>query len=589
MNSTRNKLLIICLILACAALFVHFIGLKFDYLKDRRQGHRTTLIPSRRGDILDRNGKLIATSIKLQDLYFYTAGLSRKEAAFVMSKIEKVLAAYGADKQELVLLRRDFKKAFARKGAFCVIKDLIDNSIYRQIIDSAGSAGGSSIKDIRGKVYLTDKYKRYYPFSSVYGTLTGYISKQGNAAYGIEESLDGKLAGIDGEMITSASPYIKKGRWGRTNWLKEPQNGNDVRLSLDSVIQEYTYRVLRDAVTTHRAKGACAIVMETATGKVRAFASLPSFDPNNYFDHEISDYMNIGVSNLYEPGSIMKPLVIGFILEQSRGGSAPVLRKGDKFYCENGKYRMENGRLIEDVEKLKTLSVLEIIAHSSNIGVTKIMQKYEAAGDKLEFYRFMISILNLQRSLNVPLTNHTKGSILDYGKWIKNYSMISICMGYEVSSSPLNFVTAFNVIPAGGKLLRPLFLENEKPEIYTKDLFSSGTLDFLNEALKEVVRTGTAKKIGGSGLELAGKTGTARKYDPELKTYSKEKYIASFIGYFPATAPVYTIGVFIDEPKSRIYGSEVAAPVFRSIAERVNAYYLNRKTYYTKSEEADER
>jgi cell division protein FtsI/penicillin-binding protein 2 len=542
-------------------------------------------VKAKRGDILDSEGRLIATSIELNDLYFYTGKLSNKEIIDIEKIIITELSRYKKSKKTIANLKKRMERLLENRGAICFSRDELGTTLYHDIINKVDTK--LNIPDIRGKIYVIRHYKRFYPFPKIYGTVTGYIDREGNPKYGIESFLNLSLKGIDGEYIKGSMPIIREGKWGRSNWILEPKNGEDISLTIDSVIQNFSYKYLKKSVNKYRAKAGCAIIMESQTGRIVGFVNYPGFDPNNYSDYPYERFMNKGIASLYEVGSIIKPMIIGYLLNYRDKDGKSIITQRSKFYCENGKYKIKTGqkfRIIEDVEKFKTLNLEKILVHSSNIGMSKIMQVYEEKGDKLELYTYLIAILNLQRGLGIPISGYQKGKILDYRRWVKNYSMISFGMGYEISASLINFLVAFNTIPTYGKLIKPIFLKKDRTEIFDNNIFNKKTIDFLQTALRNVVKEGTAKKINSNDIQFAGKTGTANKYDRKTKKYSEERYLASFVGYFPADDPQYTIGVFIDEPKYKIYGGDVAAPVFKDIAERLFYYKLNRVTFTYKRE-----
>lgn len=567
--------------------YIMFSYVRLIANKSKKRSPYTEIQLAPRGDILDSEGKIIATSVALFSSYFYTARSSQEEVEYIRRAISRVLVQRGF-KRSLI---RDFNYRcgeYARKHrTFEFMSGELDLDIHEEIIRSLAD-GDVEIKDLRGKIYSKKNYRRFYPFGKRFGPILGYIDQKGNPPYGLERAYNKSLKGREGIYFKNSVISAVGGRWGKVKWVEEPQNGEEVKLTIDTVLQDLSYRFLGDAVKKYDAVSGCAVVIETETGKIRAFVNYPSFDPNNYSSYSISLFQNTGVSSLLEVGSVMKPLVIGYLMDYTDASGRKFLKPSDKYYCEKGKYKIPTGRktrVIEDSEKFKTLDIADILAYSSNIGMAKIMQKYEDKGDKLGLYRYLISLLNLKRSIKIDIPGYQKGVLKHYNKWTRNYSMISFAIGHEISAPFINYVMAFNTIPAKGKLLRPLLKESDPVEAFENSIFSAATAEFLQKAMALVVDEGTGKNIRNARIGFAGKTGTARKWDRKSASYSKEKYLASFIGYFPRENPKYTIGVFVDEPRESIYGGSVAAPVFKQIAERLYHMELNKTTYIFKEKD----
>ncbi|MCD6578259.1 penicillin-binding protein 2 [bacterium] len=564
------------LLLVLSGIFLLILLKLFGIILNSSQSFskRTLTVEGKRGDVLDSRGKLIATSLLSYDIYFYGKGLKKDEFNSLLSETVNFLKE---NRQYEKGMKQKITNAYNNRRSILLVKGILSLELYEKFMSELEKKY-KKIRDIKGKFYYNKKYTRYYPFRDLYGQVVGFVNKEHHAICGIERGENGTLRGTAGKYIDNHL-HLRGGTWGRTKWLNEPENGQDIKLTLNTVLQDFCYEALKKGVEKFRAKRGTVVLMETSTGKIRAWTGYPSFNPNIYSKYGYERFKNMSLEDIFEPGSILKPIIIGFLLS-SKYHDNSVLSPHDVFYCENGKYLLKKGnkkRIIRDVEKNRYLNVKKVLVHSSNIGMAKIMQKYYKKGNLKDLYVFLLGILNLKRSIGVPLPNYTNGRILNYKKWNEIFSLASIGMGYEISAPLINFLLAFNTIPSKGKLLKPQILAGKKVQYFNDNVFPKKTISFLQTALRDVVIEGTGKKVNSKYIAIAGKTGTAKKYDPQTKKYSTDKYLASFIGYFPADDPKYTMGVFIDEPGKKYYGGEVAGSIFKEIAERIYFYELNKK------------
>ncbi len=571
-----KKSRIFIVILGTSLFFLLIVIKLFDItLSSSKTYSRTLTVEGKRGDILDRHGKLIATSIISYNIYFYGQKLKPKE----FNKLSKSIIPFlKVNKLYKKGTEKTLNNAYKNHRSALLVKGILSLSLYDALINKL-EKDCKNILDISGKIYYNKKYTRYYPFRDLYGQLVGFINKDHQPICGIERGEEILLHGKDGVYIDNHL-HLRGGIWGKTRWLEEPQNGKNITLTVDTILQNFCYEAVKKSVNTFHAKSGTAILMETNTGKIRAWVSYPNFNPNIYSQYDNYNlFKNMAFEGIYEPGSIIKPIIVGFLLS-SKYHNKRLLLKNNVFYCENGKYILKKGRrkrIIRDVEKNKFLNVEKILVHSSNIGMAKIMQKFYDNGNLKNLYVFLLGILNLKRSIGLPLPNYPNGRILNYKNWNEIFSLASIGMGYEISAPLINFLLAFNTIPNNGKLIKPIIIKGDKTQYFNKNVFPKSTIIFLKRALADVVKEGTAKKVNSKYIEIAGKTGTSKKYDAKTKQYSTNKYLSSFIGYFPVNKPKYTLGVFIDEPKKRYYGGEVAGSAFKEIAERIYFYELNER------------
>jgi cell division protein FtsI/penicillin-binding protein 2 len=312
--------------------------------------------------------------------------------------------------------------------------------------------------------------------------------------------------------------------------------------------------------------------MDPYSGEIYAMANVPQFNPNNFNAFPEETWKNNAVVSSYEPGSIFKPIVAAAAIDMG------IARPDEKFFCENGSFKVGKNKIGEaENHKFGFLTMKEIIAKSSNIGVIKIAQKL----GKNSFYEY-IQKFGFGEKSGVRLPGVSSGLLRKRGSWT-DYSLASISFGHEIAVTPLQMVAALSAIANGGTLMEPhitkalmrdgKIVKQIKPKKIRR-VISKKTSQQMMEILKFVVKNGTGKNAAVEGFDVAGKTGTAQKFITRTKSYSKTEFVSSFIGYAPADAPRLVILVMIDNPKGVHWGSVVAAPVFREIAKK-SLRYLN--------------
>ncbi|HET7625182.1 MAG TPA: penicillin-binding protein 2, partial [Verrucomicrobiae bacterium] len=434
---------------------------------------------------------------------------------------------------------------------------------------------------LRQKAIFAENYPmRVYPNQSLAahvigfaGTqereLDGHLIHQITGRDGIELTLNSKLSGVPGRRLTETDVRGREVISLRDQDV-EPRDGLNVVLTIDSVVQHILESALADAMEKHTPASACGIVVRPKTGEILAMATLPNFDPNNPGAYPAAARRNRVISDIIEPGSTFKIVVVSGALNDN------IVRLDEVFNCENGHFPF-GGHILHDDHNFDSLSVKNIIAKSSNIGAAKIGIKM--GEDELHRY---ITRFGFGERTGVPLPGEVNGIVHPVDKWSK-ISIAQIPMGQGIAVTRLQLVMAMSAIANGGWLMRPMLvdrLQDNNGNIVAKyspqrvrQVVSERSADLLTEALKGVVsREGTAPNAAINGYTVAGKTGTAQKV--ENGTYAHDKFVASFIGFFPADNPELCIGIILDDPKEGHYGSQVSAPVFKEVAERC-ASYLN--------------
>ncbi len=552
-QAVKSRLALVSLILFAAGLvlvgrLVQLQIIQHDRLaaQSDKQYLRTVEITSGRGNIYDRNRNQLATNIRVESVYADPKSIVEKTAT------ARILARVLELNPQAVLKKLKSNRHFVwikRKSELNAVEKL------KQL-------------DLVGVGFIAET-KRYYPKRKLAASTLGFVGLDNQGLAGIEHFHDAVLKGRARRTVLEKDA---RGRflWTTANAQELNQGKQDVVLALDEVIQFIAERELNRQVKEYRAKSGLAIVMDPFTGAVYALASAPEFNPNNYAAYPPHIWRNDAVASAYEPGSIFKPIVAAASLEEGLTGP------DDIFFCENGSYQIGKSRIGEaSNHRFGWLTLRNIIAKSSNIGAIKIAQR---VGNR-RFYDY-IRKFGFGGRLGVDLPGEASGTLRSIRQW-SGLSLASMSFGHEISVTPIQMVSAIAAIANGGVLIRPrltqAILKNGvldrtfEPEGIQTVLSEETSRQMIN-ILKSVVKTGTGAKAAIPGFEVAGKTGTAQKIDPKTQTYSKTKYIASFVGFVPADAPRLVILVMIDEPQKLYWGGEVAAPVFQKIARKTLRY-----------------
>ncbi|MDH5761527.1 MAG: penicillin-binding protein 2 [Nitrospinota bacterium] len=528
---------------------VHLQVIQHDRLaaQSDKQYLRTVEIASGRGNIYDRNRNQLATNIRVESIY-----------ADPKSVIDKDKTAYILAKA-LEMKPGTLLKKLKSDRHFVWIKRKCELNAVEKLKQL----------DLPGIGFVAET-KRYYPKRKLAASTLGFVGLDNQGLAGVEHFHHAVLKGNPQRSV------LEKDARGRFLWTTAyaqeiNQGKRDVVLTLDEVIQFIAERELKKQVEDYQAKSGLAIVMDPFTGAIYALASAPEFNPNNYSSYPRNTWRNDAVASAYEPGSIFKPIVAAAVLEEGLAGP------DDIFFCENGSFQLGRSRIGEAANhQFGWLTLRNIIAKSSNIGAIKIAQKL---GEK-RFFAYMQKF-GFGDKMGVDLPGEASGSLRDLSQW-SGLSLASMSFGHELSVTPIQMVSAISAIANGGTLIRPRMTEailkngtlekSFEPEYIHKVLSEETSRQMIN-ILKSVVKPGgTGVNAAIPGFEVAGKTGTAQKIDPETQSYSKTQFLASFIGFVPADAPRLVILVMIDEPQKSYWGGEVAAPVFQKIARKTLQY-----------------
>jgi cell division protein FtsI/penicillin-binding protein 2 len=549
----------------------------------------------RRGNILDIKGNLLATSVFVKTICANPSliGNRYEDVAHILAPLLQT--------NETELAQRLFPRTRLDKGRavpiqYVMLKQKVPAEVWEKIQAamltlSAGpddkklsSAERTFIENLRKSAVYTepqDDQLRTYPNQRLAAHVLGYLgsvertndgvrSVEVEGVAGIESELNDKLTGVGGFRVTE-----RNGRQQELVALREedvePRDGLNVVLTIDSVIQHIVESALAEGLAKHSPESISAMVIRPRTGEILAMATLPDFDPNapGSTGGSPDAWCNRLISNPAEPGSTFKIVVV------SGGLNEGVVTLDQQFDCENGDFLFA-GRHLHDHERYGILSVKSIITKSSNIGAAKI--GIAMGEDRLYDY---IRAFGFGDRTGIPLPGESRGIVHPVNKWTK-VSIAQLPMGQCIAVTPLQMVMAMSAVANDGVLMRPMLVDRLQDEDgntvvkyqpqQVRRVITEETVRKMVEALKTVVTPdGTAANAALEHYTVAGKTGTAQKTDG--KQYL-DKFYSSFTGFFPADNPEICIYVALDDPKGVHYGGQVAAPIFKEIAEKA-ATYLN--------------
>jgi len=566
----------------------------------RHNTHKEYPLEPRRGDIFDAKGNLLATSAFVKTVCANPALIGNRQAEVARAVAPLLQVSEGELLQRLTPRVTRNTNGAVMTNHYVVLKRKVQVETWQKIQAAMTNLSfGLDEKKLlrqerafyrdlrRGAIYAEklDDQLRVYPNQALAAHVLGYVGTderevdghprpETSGKDGIERWFNAKLAGVRGWRVTETD---RPGRElvSRREQDVEPHDGFNVVLTIDSVVQHIVESALAEAMQRHSPLSISGIAVRPRTGEILAMATLPNFDPNNPGTAPAEARRNRVIADLAEPGSTFKIVVVSGALNDG------VVRLSDTFDCENGHFHFA-GRVLHDHESYGVLTTERIITKSSNIGAAKIGIKLCEKMGESRLYDY-IHNYGFGSRTGLPLQGEIGGIVHPVKKWSK-VSIAQIPMGQGVAVTSLQMMMAMCAIANKGVLMQPMLvdrLEDRNRVVVAKyspqrvrRVISEAAAEQMVTALKTVVSPeGTAGKAALTHYTVAGKTGTAQKSGgPE--GYLKGKYFASFIGFFPADNPELCISVVMDEPKQGYYGGQIAAPVFKQIAEAA-ANYLN--------------
>jgi cell division protein FtsI (penicillin-binding protein 3) len=525
-------------ILLVAALLVKTLDMQilrsefFEEQGDARQ-LRTVSISAHRGDIVDRNGEPFAVSAPVHSIW-----LNPKVAKEHLDSLINVARLLSID---VVSLKEKIKRNSHRE--FLYLKRQASPELAAEVM---------ALK-VPG-VALRNEYRRYYPSGEVAAHVVGFSDIDDNGQEGIELAFDEWLKGIPGKK------RVIRDRLGRAfddvERIKSAQPGKVIKLSLDKRLQYVTYRTLKAAVLKHNAVAGSAVVLDVKTGEVLAMVNQPSFNVNNRKQLQPQATRNRAVTDVFEPGSTMKPLTIAAALESGRWKSFYKVETAPG-------YMSVKGNMIRDHKNYGDLDVGGVLEKSSNVGISKIALAMDA-----EQQWSMYKKLGLGAVTSSGFPGEAGGQ-LSLNALNNDFERASLAFGYGVSVTSLQLAHAYSAIAADG-ILRPVsFLYDEEKEqaqeVKGQRVMSVETARAVRKMMQRVISDkGTGGRASVANYSVAGKTGTVHKFI--AGGYAEDRYLSIFAGMVPADKPELVMVVMIDEPRNGEYfGGLVAAPVFSQV------------------------
>lgn len=533
------------MLVVCARL-VYLQFSQHEGLANRARQQQTNAIETspQRGELLDRQGRQLARSVQTVSLFIDPDGLDLGQLECTAQQLSQSL---GMKSKELLA---EFRAAQEADKRFIWIARRLDADLGNKLMELKLPGLQSVLEP-----------KRYYPNGSLAAHVLGYVGLDGDGLAGLERSYNSKIAGEPGQL------FVEKDANGKPYESYEiaSKPGQTVVLTIDQSIQYQAEQALITAVKTSRAKSGTVIVLDPRNGEILALANAPTFDPNQVAASSAETRSNWALQNIYEPGSTFKVVAFSAALEMKKA------RVEDTIDCQMGAITV-NGRVVHDHKAFGTLTISEALAKSSNVAAIKLGMR---VGDPA-MYDY-ITRYGFGSKTGIELPGETAGLLRKVERWQPS-SIGSIAIGQEVGVTPVQMVAAFGALANNGVRVAPHIIRevrNEagvvvyQPQPEQHRVVSSDIAVALRGMLEGVTLRGTAKAAQLDGYSAAGKTGTAQKIDPKTRAYSSTKFVASFVGFAPVSNPQVVIIVVIDEPAGSYHGGDVAAPIFREVAEQI--------------------
>lgn len=549
---SRARLVVTIFGVAWTLLALRLVQLQWwqrDRFADRAEQQREYAedVIARPGDIVDRRGRMLATTLTTRSLYVVPSRISKPW--IVANGLAKALDL-NADSLFEKIGERDDRH-------FVWIKRRLSPEEVERV---------KKLELPKGTWGFRDEYRREYPQGVVAAHVLGLRDIDGRGRGGIEEGLDPALSGEKGRR------KLARDSRGRVIEILDdieqpPKPGQSIQLTLDLVVQLYAERELDAVMAEWKPESCSAIALDPKTGDVLAMATRPTFDPNHPEKARPESWKNRAIADIYEPGSTFKPFVVSYGLDQG------VLHKGDMYNCENGQYQMGR-RLLHDHHRYGTLSLTDVLVKSSNIGMAKV-------GERMTNDRLFAAatLFGFGCKTGIELPGELPGILRPLREWT-SYSTGSIPMGHEIATTPLQLIAAHAALANRGELMRPrIVMPQSDDSTAAIRKISQATVrpevaQWLVEGpMQEVITRGTGKRARIPGYNVFGKTGTAQCISPN-GGYVHGKYISSFVCGAPVEDPRLLVLVVVNQSSvgGETFGGRVAAPAAASILKQSLVY-----------------
>lgn len=519
---------VVAALLAVRAVDLQVVNNERYQIKGDAAHLRTVQIPAHRGMITDRNGEPLAISTPVASIW-----AKPSQALEAVDELPQLAQLLGTSPKRLV----DTLESRVDRD-FVYLKRRVTPE-FAAAAESLGIAGVSSDREFR----------RYYPAAEVTAHLLGFTNVDDVGQEGLELVFDEYLKGQPGKK------KVLQDRRGRIiaelEQLETAVEGRDLALSIDKRVQYLAYRALKSAVQSHQARSGSLVILDTRTGEVLAMVNQPSFNPNTRRGLKASAYRNRAVTDVFEPGSTVKPFIVAAALESGRYSPTSIVETGPgRFYV--GRHA------VNDIHDYGRIDVTTVLTKSSNVGVAKL-----ALGLDRNVVWESLARVGFGSVTSSSFPGEQGGYIKDFHEWVP-FEHATFSYGYGMSSTVLQLARAYAVLANDGEL-KPVSLLPVSGATEGKRVMTPRVARQVRAMLETVVSDeGTAPKARVSGYRVAGKTGTVKKL--ENGVYTEDKYLSLFAGIVPASKPRLAVAIVIDEPRrGAYYGGSVAAPVFAEV------------------------
>lgn len=531
----RSQLIVACIALGFIGLvfraaYVQVVGNAFFRKQGTVRFERQLEIPANRGRILDRHGLILASSVPMPSIW-----ASPEELEDDPVKLKALAQLLNMPLGELQNKVKNKKKSFVW--------------LRRQL----DMATGKKVTDLKfAGVYTRMEYKRMYPQGEAAAHVVGFTNIENTGQEGVELAFNTHLGGKSGSrrVIKDGQGQVIEG----IGDMIPPEEGRDLQLSIDSKVQYFAYQRLREAVLDNKAAAGSVVVLDAQTGDVLALANYPSYSPDKRSNLSGAQLRNRALTDTFEPGSTMKPFVVGLAMEKG------LIKPETMIDTAPGKLNMY-GMTVTDAHPHGMLSVNEVIQKSSNVGTVKIAMRMPPK-DMWEMY----TQVGFGQKPQVPFPGAVAGRLRAYKTW-RPMEQATMSYGYGLSTSLFQLAQAYTVFARDGEVA-PVSLLKRQDKVAGVRVMNAQNAASVRHMLHMVTGPGgTAPKAQTMGYSVGGKTGTAHKLDG--KTYAAKKYRGFFVGLAPIDNPRIVVAVMIDEPSAgRYYGGDVAAPVFSQTVQQ---------------------
>jgi cell division protein FtsI/penicillin-binding protein 2 len=504
-----------------------------------RQQERVVEVAPHRGTIYDRSMRPLAMSLAVDSIYAVPSQIAHPEVT-----AERLAAILNLDADDLAGRLKAYR-------SFCWIKRKVTSEEAKSI----------RALELRG-IYFEKETKRFYPNGDLAAHVLGYVGMDDNGLGGLEYALNSQIRGQPGRMLISTDARRQSYR----SVERQGEPGMNAVLTIDENIQYIAERALDAAVKKFHAAGGTVIVMDPHSGDILALANDPTFNPNAYEQSKTQDRIDRAVGWIYEPGSTFKLVTMSAALDYH-------LISPDELIDCGGSGIVLAGHLIHNDEHFGVMTIADALAHSSNVAAIKIALQLGEA----RFYNY-IERFGFGSRTDMGLPGEDRGLVRPPSQW-SGISIGEMAMGQGVGVTPIQIITAYSSVANDGVLVAPRIVRQlfrgDEHEMETpsagRRIISPQTAQEMKQMLHGVIEHGTGMEAQLSGYTAAGKTGTSQKVD-STGHYSHSKFVSSFVGFAPVENPAVTILAVIDTPVGAYYGTKVAAPVFRSIAQQTLCY-----------------